>query len=356
MQRKKKIRGARTFLLFILAAVLAAGAGCAGADIQRNENKGEAAGEQAISVVTTLFPYYDFARAVAGDLAEDGTIRLSLILPPGQESHSFEPTAANLIEMENADVLLYNGGEGEQWVERVLEATDAKDRLDLEGMEVVSLREEETSENMKGHSHTHDKTGHEGPENDGEDSFTGHAGVGHDVEYDEHIWTSPVNAIDLVKAVCGILAQAAPDYRQVFEDNAQAYIAQLEEIDGEFREVTANGRTDLVIFADRFPFLYFVREYGLRYDAAFSGCGSDTEPSAATIAGLIELVEKEQLPVIFHVEQSSQKTAKIIQESTGVEILELHSCHNLTKQEMDDGITYVQLMRGNIENLKKALQ
>lgn len=332
--RKKK-----SAILFII--LMAVTAGLSGCGSKKEENN---AGEHRISVAATLFPYYDFVRAVGGDLVD-----LELILPPGQESHSFEPTASDLIKMEKADILVYNGGESEQWVERVLEAGGARTRITLAGMDVVSLREEESSQNMEGHEHSHAKGNEEQEEHMQE--YIGHV----EIEYDEHIWTSPVNAILLVNAVRDTLIEAAPEYQEIFMANAENYTDQLKEIDKEIRQAVEEGKTDILVFADRFPFLYFVKEYGLRYDAAFAGCGSDTEPSAATIAGLIDLVKEEGLPAVYHVEQSSRKTAKIIQESTGVEVLELHSCHNVTKEQLDSGVTYVELMKENIKQLRKGL-
>lgn len=328
--------------VFLTGSVLLTSCGA-----RQQENNRE---DEKLSVVTTLFPYYDFARAVAGD-----RIDLKLILPPGQESHSFEPTAADLIAMEEADVLICNGGESEQWVKRVLESRQEEGFRYLAGMDAVSLRREETSEHMKQAVHEHEE---ESPDahDYGEEEEHGHDGtMEYEIEYDEHIWTSPVNAILLVEAVRDTLMEAAPQYEEEFSENAERYIAKLRSIDQEIRRIVQEGQKDILVFADRFPFLYFVKEYGLRYDAAFSGCSSDTEPSAATIAGLIDLVEEEELPVIYHVEQSSQKTALIIEESTGAEILEFHSCHNVTKEEMDSGLTYVDLMKKNIENLKKGL-
>ena len=364
----------KTISLLLLCGISAAGLlGCQ----KPAESKTASIDSTKITVAATLFPYYDFARAVAGDLVD-----LHLILPPGQESHSFEPTASELITMEEADILLYNGGESEQWVSRVLETGNGSSRLTLAGMDVVSLREEEASENMKGHDHDHDhedgdhdhddnsrhEDGHEEDDHEASDpaettetneeensSSEVDGRVGTAVEYDEHIWTSPVNAIRLTEAIRDILIEAAPEYQEEFTKNAADYIAQLQDIDAEFREIAADGKTDLLIFADRFPFLYFVREYGFRYDAAFSGCSSDTEPSAAVLAGLIDRIEDEAIPAVFHVEQSSQKTAAIIQEATGVAVLEFHSCHNVTKQELEDGVTYVDLMRRNEEALKIAL-
>jgi len=242
----------------------------------------------------------------------------------------------------------------------VLEMDEGTNRICMEGMKLVSLHEEETTGSMKqtflgGHGHAgctldHDHA-HDGHDHEHEAGL-----VTHSIEYDEHIWTSPVNAAALAEAVCDVMSEAAPQYETVFRANTQAYIGELKEIDEQIREITEQSDKSLLVFADRFPFLYFVKEYDLCYDAAFSGCSHDTEPSAATLAELIDLVGEEKIPVIYHVEQSSKKTAVIIQESTDVEICEFHSCHNVTKAQLDAGITYADLMRGNIDSLKKGLE
>ncbi len=315
-----------------------------------------------LTVVTTLFPYYDFARAVAGNLL-DTEISVEMILPPGQESHSFEPTASDLITMQEADVLIYNGGAAEQWVDRVLESNEGKNLICMVGMEAVDLYEEETTGSMKqtllgglfGHGHAgctlDHEHGHEGHVHEHENLE-----VSYEIEYDEHIWTSPVNAAALVRAVCDTMCEAAPQYEQIFRKNAEAYAAEIEKIDAKIRDIVNDADSNLLVFADRFPFLYFVKEYGLCYDAAFAGCSHDTEPSAATLAELIDLVNEDSIPVIYCVEQSSRKTAKIIQESTKAEICEFHSCHNVTKEQLDAGITYVDLMKTNIGVLEKGLE
>lgn len=176
------------------------------------------------------------------------------------------------------------------------------------------------------------------------------------IEYDEHIWTSPVNAQAIVKIISRTLAEAAPGEQSRFEANTQAYLQELEDLDSQFRQVADQGRLHMIVVADKFPFRYFADEYGLSYRAAFSGCSGDTEPSASTIAYLIDKVKEDRIPAVYYLELSSHRTAEIIQEETGAAPLLLHSCHNVTRKQFDEGVTYLQLMRQNVENLRYGLE
>lgn len=336
---------------WILSAVLAA-AVCmaAGCNKKETDPKTFASGSEKISVVATVFPYYDFAKAIGGDYLD-----ITLLLPPGRDSHSFEPTAKDLLMMQSADVFLYNGGEMETWVEDVLEALPRDHGITFEGISTVELLEETHTKSMKTSGHTHEgEDGHDeyGDSEEEHDDEDGH----HHGEYDEHIWTSLSNAQLLVSVIEEVLCEADPSHEQEFHENAAAYREQIAEVEEEIAEIVENARVKKILFADRFPFLYFAEEFGLDYDAAFSGCAGDTEPSARVIASLIEEIRKEDIQVVFHVEMGSTKTAEMIQEATGVEILELHSCHTVTAQQLKSGVTYVDLMRQNAENLRKGLQ
>ena len=196
-----------------------------------------------------------------------------------------------------------------------------------------------------GHSHDHD----EDEDHDEEEEH-------HHDEYDEHIWTSLENAQLLVSAIEEVFCEADPEHEKQFRDNAAAYREQIADVQAKIEEIVDNARVKKILFADRFPFLYFTQEFGLDYDAAFAGCAGDTEPSARVIASLIEEIQSENIKAIYHVEMGNTKTAQMIQEATGVEILELHSCHTVTSKQLQEGVTYVELMRQNAENLKKGLQ
>lgn len=295
--------------------------------------------EYKLNIVTSMFPYYDMARAVIGEV--EG-INLEMAVAPGQDSHSFEPTPAEIINMQEADLFIYNGGEIETWVEEVLESFDNSSQIQLEMMEAAERIELLCAE---GHSHDH------GEKSNGEHSHGDHA---HD-EFDAHIWTSPANAIIITEVICETLCNAMPEEKESFQRNAENYIEQLKEIDQEIRDIVNSASTKELIFADQFPLIYFTEEYGLEYHAAFSGCGHDMEPSAKDICSLIDEIEKENINAVFHLELSSQRVADTICEDTGAKKLQFNSCHNVSQKQFNDGVTYVELMRENVENLEQAL-
>lgn len=292
-----------------------------------------AAESDVLSIVTTAFPAYDFARSVAGEGAN-----VTLLVPPGAESHSFEPSPQDILRINSCDLLICNGGESEAWLETIADGLDTDVRI-LSMLECVDAIEEEIKDGMQHREHTHEEHGEHGEE----------------VEYDEHVWTSPVNAVRICRAICAELCAADPDNAAVYIENTGAYCAELSELDEAFREVCKNANGHTLIFADRFPVRYFVEEYGLDYYAAFPGCADDAEPSARTVAFLIDRVREDDIPAVLYIEFSNQKMADVICEETGCEKLLFHSCHNVGADELADGVTYLELMRGNIETLKEAL-
>ena len=299
-----------------------------------------------LELVTTLFCYYDFARAI---LKDTDTIHLRLLLSPGMESHSFEPAPSDILAIQNADLFLYNGGHMEEWVSQVLDSDEQShpDRIVRCMMDYAPLLEEvelEGSESEHDHDHEHDHDDHD-HDHEGES----------EVEYDEHIWTSPANAMKLVEVITETLKEVSPENASYFEENKNSYETELKSLDDEFKDIVANGRHRMIVVADKFPFRYFAQEYGLSYRAAFSGCSTDTEPSAKTIAYLIDRIKENQIQAVFYLELSSHRTADIISEETGAKPLLLHSCHNVTRRQFDEGVTYLQLMKQNAKNLQEAL-
>ena len=319
-------------LLLALPALLAGCAPMPGIPDREAEGK--------LAVVATLFPYYDFARQIAGEQVD-----LALVVPAGMDSHSFEPTPADIRTIQAADVLLCNGGAMEHWLWEVLDAVDTSETAVVAMMDYVDVVEEEMVEGMEG-----GVGGHVHEEGDGR-----HHGDGEDGEYDEHVWTSPANAMKMAEAVRDVLAREDPGHRQEYEAATEAYLAELERIDAGFRQVCRERKRDTIILGDKFPFRYLADQYGLDYWAAFSGCSTDTEPSAKTIAFLIDKVRQEGIPVVYYLELSSPRVAEVIGEETGAKPLLLHSCHNVTRLQFNQGATYVGLMEQNIENLRKGL-
>jgi len=276
-------------------------------------------GEEKVNVVTTIFPQYDFVRQIAGD-----NVEVSMLLKPGEETHSYEPTPQDILKIQNCDLFIYVGGENDEWVEDILDSIDTEHIRLLRLIDCVDTVNEEHVEGMK-EEREHGEEEHETHET---------------LTPDEHVWTSPKNAIAIVEQIADVLGELDPEQTAVYEENEKAYVSLLEELDDEFREVVSSAKRDVLLFGDRFPFRYFA---------------SDTEPSAATMAFLINKAKEEQIPVILKMELSNENIANAIAETTHAKVKTFYSCHNLTAKEFADGETYLSMMKKNVETLKEAL-
>ncbi|MDR2610069.1 MAG: metal ABC transporter substrate-binding protein [Clostridiales Family XIII bacterium] len=285
-----------------------------------------------INVVTTIFPPYDFARAVAGDKAD-----IHMLLPPASESHSYEPTPQDIITIQNCDVFIYGGGESDEWVEGVLESMDTSKMKIITMIDCVEVVEEEIVDGMEEEEEEAAEGGEEEP------------------EYDEHVWTSPRNAKLIVQKIADAFSEVDAANAGTYEANAATYEAELDELDAQFKAVVDGGVRKTIVFGDRFPFRYFADAYGLDYYAAFPGCSTETEASAATVKFLIDKVNEEKIPVVFHIELANEKMAETISEATGAKVSLLHAAHNITKDDFEAGRTYVDIMTDNVSALKEAL-
>jgi zinc transport system substrate-binding protein len=462
-------------------------------------------------VVAVNFPAYDFVRQIAGD-----RVNLTMLLPPGAESHSFEPTPSDIIKIQDCDVFIYTGGETDVWVDRIFESMDTSMKKIIRMMDAVAVVEEEIVEGMEDDEHEHShaeedftiadikdrtlsdwagdwqsvypylldgtlnpvmehkaesgektereyfeqyktayvtdmdrvvitndsmtfyrngvpstaKYAYKGtgiiPEDDGTlwvrykfeavgnppsgvpkyIMFSDHLHapakpehfhiysstisfdalmedtdpvnyptyypstltkdeivaemIGHDhgeeIAYDEHVWTSPQNAKRIVRALSDVLCEVDSANAAFFRRNMETYSAQLDELDKEFQAVVDNARRKTIVFGDRFPFRYFADAYGLTYFAAFPGCSIETEASAATVAFLIDKIRAEKIPVVFHIELSNESMADTIAAETGAKKLLFHACHNISKQEFDRGVTFLELQKANVPRLREALR
>ena len=367
----RKTEFLRKSVVFIVTISMILGmAGC-GKTTEKEDN-------YRLKIVSSLFPYYDMARAVIGDVKG---IDLKMTVTPGQDSHSFEPTPSDVIQMENAEVLIYNGGSLETWIDTLLDSLNNKNQIQMKMMDYVDVLNEEIVEGMdtRFEEHDHDEHSHKEDnhnkekhkedshseenhkeDNHSEDSsndseFHNEDSEGEHEETDEHIWTSPVNEIIMTEKICETLSKALPEEKENFQKNAESYISQLKELDNEFRTIVENAKINEIIFADKFPLQYFAKEYGLKYYAAFPGCGSDMEPSAKTIAFLVDRIKEDNIKAVFYLELSSHIVADAIETDTGAKPLQFNSCHNITQKQFDSGVTYVDLMKENVNNLKIAL-
>ena len=332
----------------ILSVMLCAGlllatlAGCGGANTSEAPGGGSnepPESDDKINVVTTIFAPYDFARQIAGDQAE-----LTMLLPPASESHSYEPTPKDIIKIQNCDVFVYIGGESDAWVQTMLSSFDTSNMQIITLMDCVEVLEEEITEGMQDdHAHDEAEAGHDDDH------------VEEETEYDRHVWTSPKNAKKIVQKLSDALCEADLANADAYRQNTAAYLTQLDELDASFQATVDAANRKTIVFGDQFPFRYLADAYGLDYFAAFPGCSSDTEASAATVVFLINKVKSEQIPVVFHVELSNKKMANTISEATGAKVLLLHACHNVSKAEFESGAGYLDLMRQNVKNLQEAL-
>lgn len=285
-----------------------------------------------VSVVATIFPQYDFSRQIAGDLAD-----VTMLLGAGEESHTYEPTPQDILTIQNADIFIYVGGESDSWVDSILDSLDTSSIEIISLMECVDAVEEEVVEGMEA------ENGHETADSPDE------------AEYDEHVWTSIENAQIISQRIADALCDADKENSTAYRSNCEKYLSELSSLKKEIEGVVNNGERKTLVFGDRFPLRYFTDEFGLEYFAAFPGCAEDSEPSAGTVAFLIEKVNNEDIPVVFTIELSNGKIAKTISESTDAEVMTFYSCHNLTQEDFENGVTYIDLMKRNCESLKTAL-
>ena len=288
-----------------------------------------------LTVVATVFPAYDFARAVGGEAAE-----VSLLLPPGAESHSYEPTPADIMAVQQCDLFLYLGGESDTWVETILESVEPQGTT-LRMIDCVDLLEEETVEGMESHEDEHDHD--EG------------LGLGEVVGYDEHVWTAPRNAAQITRAIGAEMEALDPSNAAFYAANAADYAGQIEALDREFADFFAGVADRTMVFGDRFPLRYFADEFDIPYYAAFPGCSTQTEPSAATIAFLTEKVREEGISTVWYIEFSNHLVADSIAEAAGAETAMFHSCHNVSADDLAAGATYISLMTDNLEALRQHM-
>ena len=318
-------------LLSIVLAVVLSLSLCACSKQKRQNEK--------LTIVTTVFAVYDFAREIGGDC-----IDAKLLLKPGAEAHSYEPTPQDIVSISESDVFIYVGGENDEWVEEILESIDTDGITCLKLMDCIDKKyAEEEVEGMEVHEH------HEEEENPDEEHGEEHE------EWDEHVWTSPVNAIAISSRMMDVFSRLDSKNAAVYKKNFNEYSEKLSHLDTQIREVISGSKRKKIIFGDRFPLRYFVEEYGLSYYAAFPGCASNNEASAATIAFLVDKVREDDIPVVFKIELTNENMAKTIAEENNAKILTFYSMHNISKDDYDNGESYYSLMNKNLESLKEAL-
>ena len=280
-----------------------------------------------ITVVTTIFPVFDWTRNVAGE-----NCNVIYLDESGTDMHSFEPTAKDILTLADADVFIHIGGVSDEWVEGAIESAKNPDLITLTLINVTGVLEEEIAQGMEHDEHDHDET-----------------------ESDEHIWLSLRNAQKAVSAIADTLAKADSANAEQYKANAESYNAKLSTLDGRFSDCVNNAKRKTLLFADRFPFRYLTEDYGIEYFAAFPGCSAESEASFDTMAFLIEKTKDLSLPCILTIENSDSKIAGTISSETGTKILSLNSCQSVTKDDINGGITYISAMENNLQIITEAL-
>ncbi len=283
--------------------------------------------QDKLTIVSTNFPGYDFARAITMD---NTNVKVKMLLKPGAESHTFEPTPEDIKTIKNSDIFIYVGGDSDEWVDDILNDIDTDKTKIIKLIDLVDAKEEVTTEGM---------------ESDEEEES----------ELDEHVWTSPKNAIEIINKLKKEIINIDNDEKSNLESNANHYVNKLNDLDTEFKSIVKTAKRKEIIVGDRFPLRYFADEYGLSYYAAFPGCSEQTEASAKTISFLANKVKEDKIPVVLKIELSSGNIANTIAKETNTKVLEFNSAHNISQSDFDAGITYVDIMKKNAEVLKEAL-
>ena len=296
------------FLLFVVTFAF-----CSCGEVERSTGK--------ISVVTTIFPYYDFARSVS-----KGTCDVDMLLKPGSDVHSFEPTPSDILKIRNADLFIYNGGESDEWVDSILESLGDTDKPVVMKMTdyVKPLTE------MDADHHAED-------------------------EEDEHIWTSLDNAKNLVSKISDEVSKLDQKHKTVYNKNGLDYIEKISKVQSEIENTVNSSESKKIVVGDRFPLLYFATEFSLDWECAFPGCSTETEPSLDRLSKLTDTIEKDKIKTILKLEMSENKVADTLADETNTKVRTFYSAESVSKEDFANNITYVDLMERNNNALKEAL-
>lgn len=324
----------RISLLLALAIIVGLLAGCGQ---QNNTNKTD-----KLSIVTTIFPEYDWVKEILGDTAENAEI--TMLLDSGVDLHSYQPTVDDIVKISDCDLFLYVGGESDGWVKDALKNAPNEDRTVINLLDVLgdSVKEEETVEGMQEEDHDHeDADEHE-----------------EEAEYDEHIWLSLKNAQVLVAAISEALQESDPARKDTYAANSEAYVEKLSALDADYQAAVDSATYKALLFGDRFPFRYLADDYGLDYYAAFPGCSAETEASFETVSFLAGKMDALGLPCVLTIEGTQHKIAETVVQNTSQKnqkILTMDSMQAVTANDAASGVSYLSIMEKNLSVLKKAL-
>lgn len=344
----------KKFISLFIATFIMVGAlaGC-GSSSSSNTNTSDttdtetSSNDDTISIVTTIFPEYDWVMSILGD--NPANAEVTMLLDNGVDLHSYQPTAEDIMTISTCDLFIYVGGESDSWGDAALAQSTNPDMVVINLLDVLgdSVKEEEVVEGMEAEEeHDHDET-EESADSDEEE-----------VEYDEHVWLSLKNAAILVDSISSAIQEIDADNADTYSANTTDYIAALNDLDALYEEAVAAGSVSTLVFGDRFPFRYLVDDYGLSYYAAFVGCSAESEASFETITFLAGKVDELSLNTVLTIEGTDHSIAETIVENTTTkdqQILSMDSMQSTTSEDVANGATYLSIMESNLEVLKKAL-
>lgn len=382
--KKKKKLSASSLLLAGLFLCIVLSVGCSvvkntsGKNTTRKNAESENTIEQSsiekgnsnkISIVCTTFPQYDWVKNILGEEAE--RFNVTLLLDNGVDMHSYQPAVKDIATAGSSDLFIYVGGESDTWVEDALKEAKNKDLKAINLMETLgnSVKEEEVVEGMQEEreslGHSHEKSSKEKQEQTQKESHENSQEINgqkeaadEEPEYDEHIWLSIRNAEIMVKNIEKAIEQLDSDNAKVYQTNAENYIKKLDTLDKQYANTIQNAKYKAILFGDRFPFRYMADDYDLKYYAAFAGCSAETMAGFETVTFLAKKADELRLPVILTIENSDGRIAEAVKSNTtkkNQKILAMNSLQSVTKEQLADGITYLQVMQENLSVLSEAL-
>lgn len=333
------------------------------------QNSIEKGNSNKISIVCTTFPQYDWVKNILGEEAE--RFYVTLLLDNGVDMHSYQPAVKDIATAGSSDLFIYVGGESDTWVEDALKEAKNKDLKAINLMETLDnfVKEEEVVEGMqeerKSLGHSHEKSSKEKQEQTQKESHENSQEINgqkeaadEEPEYDEHIWLSIRNAEIMVKNIEKAIEQLDSDNAKVYQNNAENYIKKLDTLDKQYANTIQNAKYKAILFGDRFPFRYMADDYDLKYYAAFAGCSAETMAGFETVTFLAKKADELRLPVILTIENLDGRIAEAVKSNTtkkNQKILAMNSLQSVTKEQIADGITYLQVMQENLSVLSEAL-
>lgn len=331
--------------LAVIAAVLSVAiilVACTNSKSNNNSTTKNNDDKSKISIVTTIFPEYDWVKQILGE--NQANVDLTMLLDNGVDLHSYQPSADDMVKMSKCDLFIYVGGESDAWVDDALKSAQNKNMKVINLLNVLgnSVKEEEQVEGMQAEEEEEEKEGgeEEGP------------------EYDEHVWLSLKNAKTLCSSIADALCEIDSKNADVYKKNLVEYTKNLDALDKEYQQVVNSAKYDTLVFGDRFPFRYMVDDYSLKYYAAFVGCSAETEASFETIKFLANKVDELGVTTVLTIENPKHKIAQTVVENTkekNQKILALNSMQSVTSDDVKNGETYLNVMQSNLDVLKQAL-